>query len=100
MHREISHTDTAFRQETSLPVYVMTALLGVLIALDFLPRAAGWLGLSSFTGWPAGVGGFRFALIAAVLGGARILYGALQSLLEGRIGADLALAIACIAAIL
>jgi Cu+-exporting ATPase len=39
-------------------------------------------------------------LVAAVLGGARILYGALQNLLEGRIGADLALAIACIAAIL
>src|SRR5207245_6455648 len=39
-------------------------------------------------------------LLAAVIGGARILYTSLQSLLEGRIGADLALAIACIAAIL
>ena len=38
--------------------------------------------------------------IAAVLGGARILYGALDSLFAGRLGADLALALACIAAIL
>src|SRR5204862_4255431 len=45
-------------------------------------------------------GGYRIALIAAVLGGARVLYGSLESLFEGRIGADLALAIACIAAIL
>src|SRR5262245_49702744 len=100
MHREISHTDSAFRQETSLPLYLMTALLGALIGLDLLPRLAGWLGWSSLASWPTGVGAYRFALIAAVLGGARILYGALQSLLEGRIGADLALAIACIAAIL
>src|SRR5207245_1527462 len=39
-------------------------------------------------------------LLAAVIGGARILYTSLQSLFEGRIGADLALAIATIAAIL
>src|SRR3984893_718341 len=98
MHREISHTDSAFRQDSNLPLYVMTGLLGVLIGLDFLPRLAAWLGMS-LASWPTGVGTYRFALIAAVLGGARILYGALQSLLEGRIGADLALAIACIAAI-
>src|SRR5207248_8569559 len=42
----------------------------------------------------------RFALIAAVLGGSRILYTSLESLFEGRLGADLALALACIAAIL
>jgi Cu+-exporting ATPase len=100
MHREISHTDSTFRQDTSLPLYLMTAFLGMLIGLDLLPRLAAWLGISSLAGWPTGIGNYRFALIAAVLGGARILYGALQSLLEGRIGADLALAIACIAAIL
>src|SRR5262249_1246213 len=100
MHREISHTDSTFRQDTSLPLYLMTAFLGMLIGLDLLPPLAPWLGLSSLAGWPTGIGNYRFALIAAVLGGARILYGALQSLLEGRIGADLALAIACIAAIL
>src|SRR5262249_60723927 len=42
----------------------------------------------------------RLALIAAVIGGARVLYGSLESLLDGRLGADLALAIATIAAIL
>ncbi len=100
MHREISHTDATFRQESNLPLYTMTAPIGALIGLDFLPRLSAWLGIASLASWPIGVGVYRFALIAAVLGGARILYGALQSVLEGRIGADLALAIACIAAIL
>jgi Cu+-exporting ATPase len=100
MHREISHTDSAFRQDSNLPLYLMTALVGVLIGLDLLPGLAGWLGISAVANWPVGVGTYSFALIAAVLGGARVLYSSLQSLLEGRIGADLALAIACIAAIL
>ena len=49
---------------------------------------------------PRALFGFRYALIAAVIGGARVLYGSLESLFEGRIGADLALAIASLAAIL
>src|SRR5262245_42898846 len=100
MHREISHTDQAFHEESRLPLYCLTGLLGLLIALDLLPGLGNWLGISSLASWPQGVGTFRFALIAAVLGGARVLYLSLQSLLDGRIGADLALAIACIAAIL
>ncbi|MCI0379333.1 MAG: cation-translocating P-type ATPase family protein [Gemmataceae bacterium] len=103
MHREISHSDSAFAQESRLPLYLMTGLLAALIALDLAPTIAGWMGISSVASWPRGFGEgdrFRFALIAAVLGGARILYTSLQSLLEGRIGADLALALACIAAIL
>ncbi|MCI0639688.1 MAG: cation-translocating P-type ATPase family protein [Gemmataceae bacterium] len=103
MHREISHSDSALAQESRLPLYLMTGLLAVLIALDLAPTIAGWMGISSVASWPRGFGAddrFRFALIAAVLGGARILYTSLQSLLEGRIGADLALALACIAAIL
>src|SRR5690606_16525300 len=43
--------------------------------------------------------GFRLSLLAAVLGGSRILYHTLEGLFEGRIGADLALTIACLAAI-
>jgi len=43
--------------------------------------------------------GYRLALLAAVLGGARILYHTLDGLLSGRFGADLALTIACLAAI-
>ena len=61
-----------------------------------LERRAG-LGLPT---WPREIYGYRFALIAAILGGARILYGSLEGLLEGKLGADLALAIACVAAIL
>ncbi|MBI3411941.1 MAG: cation-translocating P-type ATPase family protein [Planctomycetes bacterium] len=91
MHREISHDDSGLAPPGNVPLYVMTGLLGLLIALDVLPR---------LLGWSLSAGAYRFALIAAVLGGARILYGSLQSLIEGRLGADLALAIACIAAIL
>src|SRR5262245_7792718 len=92
MHREIAYAPGVFRQESNLPLYLMTALLGGLIGLELLR----WLGLPVLAAMPAN----RFALIAAVLGGARVLYTSLQSLLEGRLGADLALAIACIAAIL
>lgn len=100
MHREISHADSAFHEESNLPLYLMTALLGVLIGLDAGPTILRWFGVTDLGWWPQSVGVYRFALIAAVLGGARILYTSLQGLLEGRIGADLALAIACIAAIL
>jgi Cu+-exporting ATPase len=97
MHREISHTDEVFRQESNLSLYLLTALLGLLIGLDLLPRlAGGWLP----SWWPAAVYGQSFALIAAILGGARILYNTVERLFEGKVGADLALAIACIAAIL
>ncbi|MBX6314321.1 MAG: cation-translocating P-type ATPase family protein [Isosphaeraceae bacterium] len=42
--------------------------------------------------------GVPLALLAAVIGGGRVVYLALASLFEGRIGADIALAIACVAA--
>lgn len=100
MHREISHTDTAFSTERNLSLYLMTGFLGLLIVLDLLPKAGSWLGLPLPEWWPAKFYNFEFALIAAVIGGARVLYTSLQGLMEGRIGADLAIAIACIAAIL
>jgi Cu+-exporting ATPase len=100
MHREISHVDSAFHQERNLPLYLLTGLIGILIALDLVPQVAGWLGIAALDAWPRGVYTYRFALIAAVIGGARVLYTSLQGLLEGKIGADLAIAIACIAAIL
>jgi len=104
MHREISHTDSTFQPERNHGLYFMTGLMGILIALDLIPIIGGWFGSTSLQAFPRGVtpwnlGSYRFALIAAVLGGARVLYTSLQSLLDGRIGADLALAIACIAAI-
>jgi Cu+-exporting ATPase len=103
MHREISHADHGFSQESNLSLYLLTGLLGLLIGLDLWPAFAAWatdkglpLPFWSREFYP----GYRIALIAAVLGGARVLYGSLEGLLEGRIGADLALAIACVAAIL
>src|SRR5262245_17815441 len=95
MHREISHTDTAFAPQRNLGLYAMTALLGAIIAAD----VALWFWAGRPAEAPQVVFGFRLAIVAAVLGGARILYTSLESLMEGRLGADLALAIATIAAI-
>src|SRR5689334_13427 len=100
MHREISHKDEVFRQERPVALYLLTAVMGLLIALDLWPRLVGWLGATSWPTWPTRIFGVEFALVAAVLGGARIVYTSLESLLEGRLGADLALAIAAVAAIL
>jgi P-type Cu+ transporter len=100
MHREIRHGESAFSQESPHALYGLTAFLGVLIALDLAAPFGAWVGISTLASWPREIAGFRFALIAAVLGGARVLYTSLQSLLDGKLGADLALAIAAIAAIL
>jgi Cu+-exporting ATPase len=102
MHREISHADRAFQHESRLSLYLLTGIVGLIIAADLWPILAGWLetfGISLPT-WSNNLSGYRIALIAAVLGGARILYGSLDSLLQGRVGADLAIAIATVAAIL
>jgi Cu+-exporting ATPase len=102
MHREISHAEQAFEQRSNLTLYLLTALLAVIIGADLWPVIASWgpvrdWGLPT---WPREVYGYRIALLAAVLGGARTLYGSLEGLFEGKIGADLALAIAVVAAIL
>jgi Cu+-exporting ATPase len=68
-----------------------TLVVGVLLGLDV---AFGLWGLESYRR-PYGI---SLALLAAVIGGGRVVYLALSALLEGRIGADIALAIACIAA--
>src|SRR5262245_37056868 len=73
----------------SAPVYVLTAVVGLLLAADIVIGAAGnpaWTAYRTLFG-------FRLALLAAVLGGARILYHTLEGLFAGRIGADLALTI-------
>ncbi len=97
MHREITLADRAFGQESRSSLYLLTGLVGLIIAADLWPIVAGWLDLPA---WPNEIGGYRIALLAALIGGARVLYGSLDSLLQGRLGADLALAIACVAAIL
>src|SRR5262249_26773689 len=71
----------------------LTGLLGLLIALVVVL----WLRGDPLKGASFG---FRIAQLAAILGGARILYTSIDSLLEGKIGADLALPIACVAAVL
>ena len=80
----------------SAPLYALTALVGALLAADLL---LGVIGGPEWASWRT-VGGFRLALLAAVLGGARILYETLDGLFSGRIGADVALTIACLAAII
>lgn len=80
----------------SAPLYFLTAIVALLLGGDALIGASGnpeWLPYQKLFG-------YRLALWAAVLGGANILYHALDGLISGRIGADLALAIACLAAIL
>ena len=103
MHREISHTDPASSHESNASLYLLTALIGALIAADLWSAFASWAAGYGWTlpTWPREFySGYRIALVAAVLGGARVLYGSLEALLQGRIGADIAIAIACIAAIL
>jgi Cu+-exporting ATPase len=102
MHREVSHADQGFRQESRLSLYLLTALLALLLAADLWPTVARWVAGwgPALPTWNNEVSGYRIALLAAVLGGARALYGSLDALFAGRVGADLALAIACVAAIL
>ena len=95
----------------SAPIYLLTAAVGALLLAD-VALGLVW-GTASGTTPPVAANadwwskllvtrtllGFRLALLAAVLGGARILYQTLDGLLSGRVGADLALTIACLAAI-
>jgi Cu+-exporting ATPase len=102
MHRQISHADGSFQPESRLGLYLLTTVLGLLLGADLWPIIARWVGTwgPQLPSWSNEILGYRLALIAAVLGGARILYGSIDALLEGKVGADLALAIACVAAIL
>ena len=70
----------------------LTAVLGGLLAADLVFGALGWDSLRA----PFGV---SLAMVAALIGAGHIVYGAIEALVAGRIGADIALAQACIAAI-
>ena len=88
----------------SAPLYVLTVCVAGLLVADWalsvgVPSTAATSLAKTAAALPNALFGYRFALLAAVLGGARILYHALDGLLSGRIGADLALTIACLAAI-
>jgi Cu+-exporting ATPase len=71
-------------------LWAATAVVGLLLLADIVLGVLG-------SPWqrPFGV---PLALAAAVIGGGRVVYLALAALFEGSIGADIALAIACIAA--
>src|SRR5687767_7941166 len=103
MHREFDPAAAPFDRPSNTPLYLLTLLVAGLLAADLWPPLADWLagfGLELPTWRTRELAGYRFALIAAVLGGARALYTSLAGLTEGKIGADLAIAIACMAAIL
>src|SRR5947208_10320091 len=103
MHRELPPADRLGHGEPPLSLYLLTALLGLLIAADVWPAVAGWLWPGGegawLPSWPRQVLGYRLALVAAVLGGARALVSSVEALLDGRLGADLALGLACVAAV-
>lgn len=71
----------------------LTLVLGLLLAADLL---FGVLGLPQLRA-PFGI---SLALLAALIGAAHIVYHALEALFARRIGADIALAQACIAALI
>ncbi len=86
-----SAEEWAFHHRTA-PLYALTLLVGGLLVADWvIPRGSQPL---------VGVIGGSFALWAALVGGARILYFTLDGLVSGRVGADLALTIACLGAII
>jgi Cu+-exporting ATPase len=74
-------------------LFAFTALLGLLIGGDVILGLLGW----SHARPPFGLSP---SMVAALLGAVYIVYGALKALLQGRIGADLALAQACLAALI
>ena len=73
-------------------LYTLTAILSLLVVADL---GSTWIGFE----WIRAPLGVPLIWLAAILGAARIVYGALEALLQGRIGADVALAQACLAAI-
>ena len=83
----------------SAPIYLLTAIVGLLLGGDLLAGSIAAAGVTDWAQYQV-LFGFRLALLAAVLGGSRILFQSLEGLFAGRIGADLALTIACLAAIL
>ena len=80
----------------SAPLYLLTIVVAALVIADVILSSTP---MSRLAGG-ATVFGYRLALLAAVIGGSRIFYHSLDGLLAGRFGADLALTIACFAAIL
>lgn len=73
-------------------LYALTAAVGALVAADLAFAALGLDRWRTLWGW-------NLSLLAALLGGARIIYAAVSALAQLRIGADLALAVALLASL-
>lgn len=73
-------------------LYWLTVLIAALVATDVLCWLLGYESLRSPLGW-------NLSFIAALLGGARFIYHAAAGLLGGKLGTDLALALALLAAL-
>ena len=80
MHREITPSERLGHAETPLSLYLLTALLGLFLGADLWPALVDWAGWSGswLPTWPREVFGYRFALIAAVLGGIGSIPGAMN----------------------
>ena len=101
MFRGDSASDVAVRpgfHYQSAPLYLLTLLVGALLVADWILTAGA--ASAKIAAANASLFGYRLALLSAILGGSRILYHTLDGLLSGRFGADLALALACLSAII
>lgn len=107
MHREIRSIDRPFLAESPVGLYAFTVFVCLLLCLHLLPPAVPWLNSITSLAIPAwsnqfSVYGFNlsFAMLAAILGGTRTLMTCLEALLAGKWGADLAMLLAIVAALL
>ncbi len=103
MHREFDPSANPFRPVVVWPLYLLTSFVGVLMLLDLWPLVASWAeGWTGVLEWKPlrEFFGLRLSLCAAIVGGARSLYASLEKLTQGKLSAELAIAIACIAAII
>ena len=84
--REFLPTESRSQRERSIhyrsaPLYLLAAIVVGLIGIDLL------LGIAPQTGWESrSIGGYRFAMWAALIGGSRLLYHTLDDLWEGKVG--------------
>jgi len=102
MHREFDATADPLVRRSAAGLYLFTAIAAGLLIADLIAPLTGFLqslGLDVSLDVPREFYGFRFALLAAILGGGKSLYNSLERLLEGKFGADLAVVLACAAAI-
>lgn len=106
MHREIRSIERPFAMESHVLLYGFTFCIALMLGLDLWPMLATWLNSSFGLALPVGSStitlfGYtlRWAMLAAILAGTRSFYTSLESLLAGRLGADLALTLAMLAAL-